>query len=91
MDQKISHRLNKRQAWLNREQINKTTISTQIAQASQSTDPVIPEWCKDFADIFSEKTHDQLPPHCPYDHTIKLRPDFTPKIAKVYSLNPTSV
>ena len=87
-DRKISHRLNKQQAWLNREQINKTTISTQIAQAAQSTDPVIPDWCEDFADVFSEKTHDQLPPHCPYDHTIELCLDFIPKIAKVYSLNP---
>ena len=54
-------------------------------------DPVIPEWCKDFADVFSEKTHDQLPPHCFYDHTIELHPDFTPKIAKVYSVNPTEM
>ena len=91
VDQKISHRLNKRQAWLNGEQINKTTISIQITQAAQSIEPVIPEWCKDFADVFSEKTHDQLPPHHPYDHTIKLCPDFAPKIAKVYSLNPTEM
>ena len=91
MDQKISRRLNKRQAWLNGEQISKTTISTQIAQTTQLTEPVIPDWCKDLAEVFSEKTHDQLPPHHPYDHTINLRPDFTPKIAKVYSLNPTEM
>ena len=91
VDWKISHRLNKRQAWLNGEQINKTTISTQIAQAAQSSDPIIPEWCKDFADVFSEKTHNQLSPHRPYDHTIELHPDFTPKIAKVYSLNPVEM
>ena len=54
-------------------------------------EPVILEWCKDFADVFSKKTHDQLPSHCPYDHTIELRPDFIPKIAKVYSLNPTKM
>ena len=90
-DQKISHRLDKQQAWLKGEQINKTTISPQIAQATPSTEPVIPEWCNDFTDIFSEKTHDQLPPHRPYDHTIELCPDFTPKIAKVCSLNPTEM
>ena len=91
MDQKISNRLNKRQAWLNGEQINKTTISTQIAQAAGSVEPTIPKWCKDFADVFSEKTHDQLPSHRPYDHTIELRPDFTPKVAKIYSLNPAEM
>ena len=90
-DRKISNQLNKRQAWLNGEQIHKTTISTQIAQATGSVEPTIPDWCKDFADVFSEKTHDQLPPHRPYDHTIELRPDFVPKVAKIYSLNPTEM
>ena len=72
---------------MNGEQINKTTISTQIAQAAGSIEPTIPEWCKDFENVFSERTHDQLPPHHPYNHTIKLRPDFTPKVTKIYSLN----
>ena len=76
---------------MNGEQINKTTISTQIAQAAQPTDPVIPNWCKDFADVFSEKTHDQLPSHRLYDHTIDLCPDFTSKITNVYSLNLTEM
>jgi hypothetical protein len=49
---------------------------------------VIPDWCKDFEDIFSERTHDHLPPHRSYDHTIELKPSFTPKITKVYALNP---
>ena len=90
-DQQISNRPHKREAWLKGEWINKTTISTQITQTAQSTEPVIPEWCEDFADVFSEKIHNQLPPHCPYDYTIKLHPDFIPKIAKVYSLNPTKM
>jgi hypothetical protein len=49
---------------------------------------VIPDWCQDFKDVFSEKTHDCLPPHCSYDHTIELRSSFVPKVAKVYALNP---
>jgi hypothetical protein len=49
---------------------------------------VIPDWCKDFEDVFSEKTHDRLPPHRSYDHTIELKPSFVPKVAKVYALNP---
>ena len=90
-DRKISSRLNKRRAWLNGEQINKTTISTQIAQAAGSIEPTIPEWCKDFEDVFSEKTHDQLPSHHSYNHTIELHPDFTPKVAKIYLLNPAEM
>ena len=42
----------------------------------------------DFQDIFSKKTHDKLPPHQPYDHVIDLKPTFTPKVTKIYSLNP---
>ena len=49
---------------------------------------VLLEWCKDFSDVFLEKTHDKLPLHRPYDHVINLKPTFTLKIAKVYSLNP---
>jgi hypothetical protein len=49
---------------------------------------VIPDWCKDFEDVFSEKTHDCLPPHRSYDHTIELKPSFVPKVAKVNALNP---
>ena len=40
------------------------------------------------ADVFSEKIHDQLPPHHSYDYTIELHLDFVSKIAKVYLLNP---
>ena len=91
VDQKISSRLSKRQAWLNREQVNKTTIFTQIAQAARLVESTIPEWCKGFENVFSKKTHDQLPPHHPYNHTIELHPDFTPKVAKIYSLNPVEM
>jgi hypothetical protein len=49
---------------------------------------VIPEWCKEFEDVFSEKIHDRLPPHRSYDHTIELKPSFIPKVAKIYALNP---
>ena len=38
--------------------------------------------------MFSEKTHNILPPHRPYDHTIDPKLSFIPKIAKVYPLNP---
>jgi hypothetical protein len=49
---------------------------------------VIPDWCKDFEDVFSERTHDRLPPHHSYDHTIELKSSFVPKVTKVYALNP---
>ena len=78
----------KQKAWLAGEDIRKVTISTQIAQEPKPQDATLPNWCKDFEDVFSEKTHEQLPPHQPYNHVINLKPSFSPKIAKVYPLNP---
>ena len=87
-DLKTTQRLWKREQWLTGETIGKVTISTQIAQEMPVQEAALPEWCNNFSDVFSEKTHDKLPPHQPYDHTIDLKPTFTPKIAKIYSLNP---
>ena len=78
----------RRKAWLAGENIRKVTISTQITQETKSQDATLPDWCKDFEDMFSKKTHEKLPPHRPYDHVINLKPSFTPKITKVYPLNP---
>ena len=75
-------------AWLAGESIGKVTISTQIAQETKPQEAALLDWCRDFEDVFSKKTHDKLPSHCPYDHVIDLKPSFTLKIAKIYSLNP---
>ena len=67
------------------EQINKIMISTQLAQADKPKEIPVPNFCTDFSDVFSEKTYNILPPHQSFDHTIKLKDSFIPKIAKVYS------
>ena len=87
-DLKTAQCLKKREAWLTGETIGKVTILTQIAQEAKPVEAILPEWCKDFEDVFSEKTHEKLPPHRPYDHVIDLKPNFIPKIVKVYPLNP---
>ena len=87
-DLKTTRHLRKREAWLSGETIGKITISTQIAQETKPMEIALSEWCKDFEDVFSEKSHDKLPPHHLYDHVIDLKPNFVPKIAKVYLLNP---
>lgn len=69
------------------ETINKVTSPTQLAQDNKLVETFLPSWCQDFKDVFSENTHDQLPPHCSFDHTIELKPSFVPQITKVYPLN----
>ena len=87
-DLKTAKHLKKREAWLSRETIRKITISTQLAQESKPIETTLLEWCNDFEDVFSEKSHEKLPPHRPYDHVIDLKPGFILKIAKIYLLNP---
>ena len=70
------------------ENINKVTISTELAQAEKPKKISLPNFCSNFADVFAESTHNQLPPHQPFDHTIDLKDTFVPKIAKVHPLNP---
>jgi hypothetical protein len=62
--------------------------TTEYINNTTTKEVVIPEWSKEFEDVFSEKIHDHLPPHCSYDHTIELKPSFVPKVAKIYALNP---
>ena len=63
------------------ESIQKITLFTQLTQDTKTSEISLPKWCKDFTDVFSEKTYDILPLHCPYDHTIDLSylrlPKFT--------------
>ena len=62
-DLKTTQRLQKREQWLARETIRKVTISTQIAQEMPIQEAILPEWCNNFSNVFSEKTHDKLPLH----------------------------
>ena len=69
MDLKTTQQLQKRKQWLARETVGRVTISTQIAQETVAQEAVLLEWCKDFSDVFSEKTHDKLPLHQPLSST----------------------
>ena len=48
------------------ESVQKITLSTQLAHDAQTMEVLLSKWCKDFSDIFSEKTYDVLPPHRSY-------------------------
>ena len=44
------------------ENINKVTIFMELAQAEKPKEISLPDFCSDFADVFTESIHDQLPP-----------------------------
>ena len=64
------------------------TISTDIAQQAKKAERELPDTYKEFADVFSQKDTDGLPPSRSFDHTIQLEDSFTPRRAKNYPLNP---
>ena len=70
------------------EHIRKTTLSTELAIAAHKDEVTLPQQYSEYTDIFSEQTFDALPPRRDFDHAIDLKESFTPKVAKLYPLNP---
>ena len=76
-----------------------TSITQAVELASMQTDEAppdpdlstIPPEYHEFADLFSKKEADMLPPHRPYDHRIPLEPGTTPPFGSIYSMSPTEL
>ncbi len=47
----------------------------------KSLEEIIPQWCHEYLDIFTEKEAIDLPPHRPWDHHVNLTPDAPPLIS----------
>jgi hypothetical protein len=63
-------------------------IKAHEAQPKKHWKETIPSYLHDFADVFEKKDFDELPPHCPWDHAIKLLPGSEERLdCKAYALN----
>ena len=67
-----------------------------IELSNQETEPdidlsTIPPEYHEFAELFSKKEADKLPPHQPYDHTIPLEPGKTPPFGPIYKCSPAEL
>ena len=78
----------KKTVTLDDKHIHKTTLSTELAIATHKDEVTLPPQYSVYADVFSEQTFDTLPPRRDFDHAIELKESFTPKVAKLYLLNP---
>lgn len=60
-----------------------------ILKVAPAPDPVtvLPEEIREFADVFSPKDADKLPPHRPYDHHIQLEDGKTPPFGPLYAMS----
>ena len=66
--------------------------SVQMDEPSPDPDlSTIPSEYHEFADLFSKKEADMLPPHRPYDHQIPLEPGTTPPFSSIYFMSPTKL
>ena len=63
-------------------------LAMELAQQMERPKAELSQPYADFRDVFEKKTIDKLPPSRTFDHTIELNKGFSPKVAKVYSLNP---
>ena len=70
------------------EYIRKTTLSTELAIAAHKDEVMLPPQYSVYANVFSEQTFDALLPRRDFDHAIDLKESFTPKVTKLYPLNP---
>jgi predicted aspartyl protease len=48
---------------------------------------MIPEEYHEFLDLFDRTKAQGLPPHCPYDHKINLKPGFDPPFGPLYPMS----
>ena len=89
-DDKIAHLWKKRMDRYIKEAypIRKTMLATELAQQTEKPKAKLPQLYTNFRDIFQKKTIDKLSPSRTFDHVIKLNKVFSPKVAKVYPLNP---
>jgi hypothetical protein len=66
--------------------------STQVDTTSPDSDlSTIPSEYHEFADLFSNKEAEKLPPHRPYDHRIPLESGTTPPFGTIYFMSPTEL
>jgi hypothetical protein len=52
---------------------------------------IVPPQYHRFLSLFLEAEANKLPPHCPYDHRIPLKEEFTLPFGPIYSLSRTEL
>ena len=76
--------------WINA----KTTTSQLLAaeekekQKKKTIDEILPPAYHKYKHLFEKSTTDAFPPARPWDHEIKLKEGFEPKVFKTYALSP---
>ncbi len=67
---------------------NDLAIKANADKKSKKFEEMVPDWCRDFIDLFDKDNFDELPEPKTWDHAIELTPNASANLdCKVYPLN----
>ncbi len=67
---------------------NDLVAKANAEKKTKTFEEMVPEWCRDFKDLFNKENFDELPEPKPWDHAIELIPNTNANLdCKVYPLN----
>ncbi len=67
---------------------NDLAAEANAGKETKTFEEMVPEWCRDFKDLFDKESFDELPEPKPWDHAIELTPNANANLdCKVYPLN----
>ncbi len=67
---------------------NDLAAITSAEKPKKTFNEMVPEWARDFKDLFDKENFNELPEHKPWDHAIELIPNTNANLdCKVYPLN----
>src|SRR5882757_3462765 len=62
-------------------------IEENIKKEDLKQEEIVPKAYHEFLDVFDEEKAQRFPEARPWDHKIKMKPDFKPKVFKTYNLS----
>src|SRR5712692_10773041 len=63
-------------------------IEAEKKKIKKSFEEIIPQAYHQFKAVFTKESFNEMPPSCPWDHVIELKPDSKPFAGKIYNLSP---
>ncbi|KAG5727488.1 hypothetical protein E4T56_gene12005 [Termitomyces sp. T112] len=72
---------------LPKEYLRAGTTAPESKMEEQILSKVVPPEYHEFADMFSEGSAKELPPHCSYDHKINLKEGTSPPFGMIYNMS----
>ncbi len=67
---------------------NDLAAKANAEKKSKTFEEMVPDWCRDFIDLFNKDNFNELPEPKTWDHAIKLTPNASTNLdCKVYPLN----